>query len=291
MFNKYRIEYFLFISLGRLLSIFGFSSIQKTSKLLAFIFYYIFRIRRNVVIRNLTIAFPKLNDKEIKSLAIRNYQSIAITFLEIFNLDKLSKEEIKYRFSDSGFDLVRKKVNENKGLILLTAHFGNWEIGAIASGIHLDDCITVLVKKQKNPFVASWLNNFRERFGNKQIFLGVSVRELYKTIKDKNIVGVVGDQRGKRDGISVNFFGRETRTFPGTAAIALKTNCPVVVLLCARQPHGKYKAIIKDLDHSGFTGTSEEKIQQFNQKYMSILEDAIIEHPEQWFWMHNIWKF
>ena len=291
MFNKYKIEYFLFISLGKLLSVFGFSSIKKTSKLLAFIFFYIFRIRRNVVIRNLSIAFPKLNDNEINSLALRNYQSIAITFLEIFNLNKLSKEEIKYHFSDSGFDFVSEKVNQKNGLILLTAHVGNWEIGAIASGIHLNDCITVLVKKQKNPYVASWLNNFRERFGNKQIFLGVSIRELYKTIKDNNIVGIVGDQRGKRDGINVTFFGKETRTFPGTAAIALKTNCPVIVLLCARQKDGNYKAIIKELNHSVFVGTVEEKIHQFNQKYMSILEEAIKENPEQWFWMHNIWKF
>jgi KDO2-lipid IV(A) lauroyltransferase len=291
MFNKYKIEYLLFISLGNLLSIFGFSSIKTTSKFLAFLFYYVIRVRRNVVIHNLSTAFPNLNEKEIKSLAIKNYQSIAITFLEIFNLKKLSREEIEYHFSNAGFDFVREKVKQKNGLILLTAHFGNWEIGAIASGIHLNDCITVLVKKQKNPFVASWLNNFRERFGNKQIFLGVSVRELYKTIKSNNIVGIVGDQRGTRDGISVDFFGRETRTFQGTAAIALKTNCPVIVLLCARQEDGKYKAIIKELDHSNFVGTTDDKIKQFNQKYMSILEDAIRKHPEQWFWMHNIWKY
>jgi KDO2-lipid IV(A) lauroyltransferase len=291
MFNKHKIEYLLFISLGNLLSIFGFSSIKTTSKFLAFIFFYVFRVRRNVVIHNLSTAFPNLTDKEIKSLALNNYQSIATTFLEVFNLKKLSKEEIEFHFSNEGFDFVREKVNQGVGLILLTAHFGNWEIGAIASGIHLNESITVLVKKQKNPFVANWLNNFRERFGNKQIFLGVSVRELYKTIKANNIVGIVGDQRGKRDGINVNFFGKETRTFQGTAAIALKTNCPVVVLLCARENDGKYKAIIKEINHSNFVGTNEDKIQQFNQKYMSILEDAIRKHPEQWFWMHNIWKY
>ena len=291
MLNKHKIEYILFTLFGKILSVFGFSKIKYTSKALAFIIFYVFRIRKNVVLTNLSIAFPNLSKKEIRDLALKNYQSIAITFLEVFNLHKLSKEEIKYHFVGDGFDIVREKIKEQKGLILLTAHFGNWEIGAVASGIHLDRGVTVLVKKQKNPFVANWLNDFRERFGNKQIFLGVSIRELYSTIKNNNIVGIVGDQRGKRDGVKINFFGKETLTFPGTAAIALKTECPVLVLLCAREPDGNYKAIIEPIEYLDIPGSKEDKIKGFNQKYMSILENAIIKYPEQWFWMHNIWKY
>ena len=149
MINKYKVEYFIFSFLGNLLSIFGFGSIQLTSKILAILAFYIFRIRRNVVIKNLSIAFPNLSLSEIKSLAFKNYQSIAITFLEIFNLKKMGKEKIKERYSEAGFDFIKEKYNENKGLILLTAHFGNWEMGALAAGIHLNESINVLVKKQK----------------------------------------------------------------------------------------------------------------------------------------------
>lgn len=291
MFTKYRIEFFIFVALGNLLTLFGYSSIKTTSRILAFLFLNVFQVRRKIVINNLKLAFPNLSEAEIKSLAYKNYKSIAIAFLEIYSLKKLSKDVIVNSFSDEGFDVIRKKYQEQKGLILLTAHFGNWEMGAIASGLHLDKSITVLVKKQKNPFVANWLDSFRERFGNKQIYLGVSIRELYKSIINNNIIGIVGDQRGKRDGIKVKFFGRETLTFPGTAAIALKTKCPVMVLLCARTENGDYKAIIEPLEYLDIPGDKEEKIRGFNQKYMSILESAIKKHPEQWFWMHNIWKY
>jgi Kdo2-lipid IVA lauroyltransferase/acyltransferase len=291
MFNKHRIEYFLFTFIGKLLSLFGFSSIPATSKIIAILAFYIFRIRRNVVIKNLTIAFPNLTSSEINSLALKNYQSIAITFFEIFNLKKMNIEIIKERFSNVGFDFIKEKYKENKGLILLTAHFGNWEMGALASGIYLKESINVLVKKQKNPYVADWLNTFRERFGNAQIFLGPSIRELYKSIKNKKIIGVVGDQRGKRDGVRINFFERETLTFPGTAAIAFKTKCPVIVMLCARRCDGTYEPIINELDYSEIDGTLDEQIQKFNQLYMSILEKTIRKYPEQWFWMHNIWKY
>jgi len=291
MISKHRIEFLLFIFFGHLLSPFGFKSFQYTSKSIAFFFFNFIRIRRSVVITNLSIAFPNLSISEIKKLALKNYQSIAITFLEIFNSKKITRENMKERFSDAGFDFVREKYAENNGLILLTAHFGNWEYGAIACGVHLNENIYVLVKKQKNQFVADWLNGFREQFGNVQVPLGVSVRELYKTIKSKKIVGVVGDQRGKKDGVKINFFGRETSTFPGTAAIALKTKCPVIVLLCARQKNWNYEAVIEEIKTDDITGSTAEQVQIFNQRYMSILEKAIKKYPEQWLWMHNIWKY
>lgn len=290
MIDKHKIEFFLFNFFGKILTLFGSKSIYITSEILAFLALYIFRIRRKVVLNNLSNAFPNLNKNEINRLAYKNYKSIAITFLEVFNLSEMNSDKIKEIFLDTGLDFVKKKYEENKGLILLTAHFGNWEMGAVAIGIHLNQPIHVLVKKQKNKYVAEWLNNFRERFGNVQIPLGVSVRELYKTIKGKKIAGIVGDQRGTKEGIIVDFFGKPTFTFQGTASIALKTNCPVIVLLCARQEDSSYKAVIEEINLDKIKGTNEERIKEFNQRYMSILEKTIKKYPEQWFWMHNIWK-
>lgn len=290
MISRYKIEFFLFVFFGKLLTLFGFKSIHKTGKLLAIIIFYLFRIRRKVVLKNLSLAFPHLNSQEIKNLALSNYKSVSVTFLELFSLKKMDRENIKKYFSYTGLDFVLKKYKENKGLILLTGHFGNWELGALAVAIHLKETIHVLVKKQKNPYVASWLMNFRERHGNKQISLGVSVRELYSTIKEKKIVGIVGDQRGKKNGVKVEFFGIATSTFPGTAAIALKTKCPVLVLLSARQKDNTYKAEIEEIKLNDIVGTNDEKVHEFNQRYMAILEKNIKKYPEQWLWMHNIWK-
>lgn len=291
MINKHKLEFILFLFIGKFLSIFGIKSIKSTSKVLAFFFFNIIRIRRNVVIDNLTHAFPHLNTNEIQTLAYKNYVSIAITFLEIFNFPKANKSFIKTHLSDVGFDLIREKYKENKGLILLTAHFGNWELGALASGLHLNESVHVLVKIQHNPYVAKWLNDMREKFGNVQIFLGLSVRELYTTIKKGKIVGIVGDQRGPRESATVDFFGKKTATFQGTAAIALKTKCPVIVLLCARNKEGRYKGIIEEIKTDDISGSKEEQVKEFNQRYMKILENTIRKYPEQWFWMHNIWKY
>lgn len=291
MLNKYKIEYSVLILLGTVFNSLKFESRKYASKFLAILFFYVLRIRRNVVISNLSIAFPEKSVNEIKRLAFSNYQSVAITFLEIFSFNSASRDTIKNKFIPNNFELIKEKYYEKNGLILLTGHFGNWELGALATGIYLEESINVLVKKQKNPYVAEFITNMRERFGNKQIFLGVSVKDLYKTIINKKAVGIVGDQRGKRDGIRVKFFGKETSTFPGTAAIAIKTKCPVIILLCTRQFNGRYESIIEELDYSDIKGSKEEMIQEFNQRYLAILEKTVKQYPEQWFWMHNIWKY
>ena len=174
---------------------------------------------------------------------------------------------------------------------MLTAHFGNWELGAVGVGIYLDQKINVLVKSQRNPFVANWFLSMSEKFGNKQIPLGISIKEIFKALKNNEVVGVVGDQRGPRKGVKVKYFDTETYTFAGTAAIALKTKSPVLVMLSTRNSKGNYESKIEEIKLEKFVGSKDEQIIQFNQKYMNILEKYVKQYPEQWFWMHNIWKY
>jgi KDO2-lipid IV(A) lauroyltransferase len=281
----------LFILFGKSLSLFGFNYIKYTSKILAYLFYNIVRLRRSVVIRNLTKAFPNLSEKEINSIAHKNYVSIARTFLELFLIPKLSREEISALFTINNLELIHKKKSEGRGLILLTAHYGNWELAAIATGIQLSTSINVLVKEQSNPFVTKWLKSVRENFGNKEIPLGISVKEIFKSLKNDKIVGVVGDQRGPKDGVKVNFLGTKTSTFIGTASIALKLKSPVLVLFSIRKPDGKYEGVIEEICLEDLQGDNEQMVREFNQKYVQLLENVIVQNPEQWFWMHNIWKY
>lgn len=296
MLNKYKLEYYLFIILGKLLSVFGIRNLKYSAKFLVFIFFHILKIRRKVVKKNLSIAFPHLDKKAIKRLAFKNYTSVAITFLEILNIEKMNRDEILSMFSQSYDDIVQNKIFQNpvyqkQGFILLTAHIGNWELGAIAAGIFLQKSINVLVKNQKNIYVRDWLKAIREKFGNKQITVGTSVREIFKALKINQIVGIVGDQRGPREGLKINFFERQTSVFTGTASIALKVNCPVIVALCVRNSEHKYDIIFEEMEIPNNQLSAEEKILSFNQNYMSFLEKTIKLYPDQWLWMHNIWKY
>ena len=290
--DKNRVEFSIWKFFTSLVHLIRFKRIPKLAKLLSFIFFYFIPIRKSVVINNLKLAFPEKSENEIRTIAFKNYLSVGITFLELMAFRKMSKKEVESLTEVSNIELVKEKVEVGKGVILLTAHIGNWELGALTMGLALDAQINVLVKKQRNRLVANWMSEIREKFTNKEVSLGVSVRELYRTLISGGVVGIVGDQRGKKeDGVIVNFFDQPTVTFQGFASLGIKNKVPIFVSLSERLPNGKYFIEIKEIKYDNLPENLPDQIKELNQRYMTILESHIRKNPEQWLWMHKIWKY
>lgn len=288
---KNKLEYFLFIILVKAVNFFGFSNIKYIAKIFGFIFYYFIPIRKKTVLSNLQIAFPDKTPKQIRKLAFQNYVHFCATLFEIMCIPKLTKEKILSLFEWENMDVFSEIINSNRGNFLITAHIGNWELAAIAASLHLNKKFFVLAKPQSNKYFNNWLNNAREIFGNKVISLGVSVRDIYKALKEKNVIGVVGDQRGPREGLRVKLFNKDTAIYKGTAEIALKLNVPIVAAMTIRKKDFSFKVTFEEIKYQNFTGTNDDKIEKINQEYMNILERTISREPSQWFWMHKIWKY
>lgn len=263
----------------------------KMSAVLAFVFYNLLPLRKTVVLENLKSAFPDLDEKDISLIAKKSYKSFAITFLELLKLKYSTKQEIIDQVIFDSNETVKDCIKNNKSLILLTAHFGSWEYGAMSYGIKYNIPMNVLAKRQSNQHVTDLVTEIRTRFGNKEIFTGSSVKEIYKALLEKEIIGVVGDQRGPKEGPRVKFFGKDTAVFTGTATMALKTKTPIVVILVARQKDYKYKMISEEISFENLPEKLEDQVVEINQRYFNILERTIKEYPEQWFWMHKIWKY
>jgi KDO2-lipid IV(A) lauroyltransferase len=288
---KYKVEFYLLVSFARIVGFLGLRNARFIAKPLAILFYYLIPIRKDVVKKNLSKAFPNLSRNQINKLAFRNYYSIGISFLEIVAIPFSSEEEINSIVVNHDSEIFHTSSYDESGLLLLTAHYGNWELGAVYVGMLLDKTLHVLAKKQSNILVADWIKKGREKFGNKEILLGSSIRELYKTLRNKGYVGMVGDQRGPKDGLKVDFFGQRTSIFTGTATIALKTKVPIIVPIFTRQPDNKYLISFDEISYADLDGTPEEMELAITQRYMKILQQKIENHPEQWLWMHDIWKY
>ncbi|MBN2572660.1 MAG: hypothetical protein JXA68_11070 [Ignavibacteriales bacterium] len=291
MINKNKLEYFLFIILVKIVNLFGFSRIKYLAKFFGLIFFYFIPIRKKIVIANLKIAFPEKNKKDIKKLTLQNYISFFATLFEIMSIPKLSKEKILSLVEWGNIEIFSGIFRRNKGIFLLTAHIGNWELSAIAASLFLKKKFFVLAKQQRNQYFSDWLNKMRKTFGNKVIPLGMSVRDIYIALKEKNIVGVVGDQRGPKDGLRVKLFNKDTSVYEGTAEIALKLNIPIVAAMTIRKQDYSFKVIFEEIKYNTYSNDNNEKIIKINQEYMNILERTIREYPSQWFWMHKIWKY
>ncbi|MFH0733565.1 MAG: lysophospholipid acyltransferase family protein [bacterium] len=290
--DKNSFEFAIFKFAIKIVNIIGLKNIKYFAKFLAAIFYHVLRIRRDVVIKNLQTAFPFYDSKKLREIAFNNYFSFSLTFLEAMFIPSLTLKQLHEYVIPESIEIMQNAYKKGRGVILLTAHFGNWELGAASIGSQLNIPITVLAKPQRNIYVSDWMDKMRQTFGNKVTLLGTNVREIYKVLLNKGIVGIVGDQRGPKEGsVRVKLFGQSTCTYPGTAAIALKLKSPIIVTLCYRRPDYKYNLLFEEIDLPENYSSTEEGIKYINQKYMEILEKYINLYPEQWFWMHNIWKY
>ncbi len=282
----------MFIKLfSKFFKLIGLKGSRLLGAFLGLFFFYLVPIRKSVVIKNISIAFPEKSQKEIKLLARKNYQSILITFLEFLCFPFLSAEKLKQILNFEDVPEILKIIDEKKGLIFWSGHLGSWEVAAVSGALNLGIPFKVLAKKQSNDSINEWLTTAREVHGNKMIWLGVSVRHLVQALKSGNVVAVVGDQRGPEENQRVNFFGRPTSFYIGTAAIIAKTNCNVIVGAALRQPDKNYRVYQEQLNLDGLPTDFDERVKALNQMYANFLEKIIRKYPEQYFWLHNLWKY
>ena len=286
-----RIEYIIFSGFSVLFKILGLRLSRKFSTVLAFVFYFLIPIRKKTTIENLTRAFPEYDSRKIKKIAFGSYKSFAVALIEILYLPWMNREEAYKAVKCPNISLIKSKYAEGNGLILLSAHFGNWEYMAISIALQTGAPFSVVVKAQRNTYVTDWLNKVRCKWGNKIVPLGISIRQIYKELKDKNVVAMVADQRGPSDGAKVSFFGRKAAVYSGPTILALKTGAPILYGIAIRQPDYSYFSEFHEICMDNLPEDYNDKVDKVNQRMTDYLERIIRQHPEQWLWMHKRWKY
>jgi len=181
-------------------------------------------------------------------------------------------------------DIMKRKLDAGRGMILVSGHFGSWELNGAAIGL-MGIPVTVVGRRQSNEYVDRYVTEVRRGFGMKMISHGVSIRHLVKALKVGEAVGLISDQDAGKKGVFVTFFGRKASAPSGAAQLALKYHAPIVVSMTKRISPGRYKSIIREV-----AVYPDDSIESVTQRYTTVMEDIIRENPEQYFWMHRRWK-
>ena len=284
------LEYILFISLSLFVRIIGLKFSRRFANVLAFVFFYIIRIRKEVVLENLKYAFPDYSEEKIKHTAYENFKSICITLVEILSLPWIKKEQVNNILLFDNPDLFINKFKEGNGLIVLSGHFGNWEYLATLGAYILQVKFHVVVKPQRNPYVDRWMNSYRTKWNNEVIALGPSIRNVYSVLIKRGILAMVADQRGPEESIKLEFFGRKTSVYTGPAILSLKSNAPLLFGIAIRQKDFSYKIFINEISRDNLPENYDEKVKVLSERILRHLENFIRQYPEQWLWMHKRWK-
>ena len=267
----------------------GGKSTERFGNTLGWIVFHGLRIRRQVTLNNLRLAFPEKSESERTAIGLGAYQHSAKMMLEFIQMPRIDPEKFLDRFKVHNPEVFDRIQQEDKGAFLLTGHYGNWEYyGAYLAMAGLK--MAFLVKPQHNPQTDKILNDIRRKMGAEIIPLGMAVRGVIRAVRGSRFVAIVGDQDAGRGGVFVPFFGKPASTAVGVASLAVRTGAPIVFGYSVRQPGGCYHLYAERLDLSDAPQEEDAKIRFILEIYMLKLEAAIRLHPEQWFWMHKRWK-
>ncbi len=269
--------------------------IYKTLKLISKLTYKLEKRRSSLTRKNLKTVFPNLNTKEIDKLALEAYESVAVTLAEIILMlnNKLDLDSMVTNKEEFLEKMKRYDSSSEKGLIVITAHFSNWELAAQFLPKY-GFPMTAIGREGNNKLIEKSITTpFRERYGNKNIYKKKAMISIIKALKKGGRVGLLIDQKASgKNSVKVKFFNLEADTINSVAVLKLKYNPTVLPIFAIRDKNGKYKIEIKEpVEYiAEETEDENEKIKRMTQKYNDILEEVIKEYPTQWFWMHNRWR-
>ena len=267
------------------------------------------RPRWDVVTAQLAAAFPDASEAWRREVARRCYAHLGAEAVAMFRLARLGPKEMRARTRVSGLELLERPLREGRGVMVVTGHLGNWEVGAAAvtaRGLPVD----VVAARQRNPLFDARLTRAREGLGLTVIPRDEARPRVLASLRAGRIVGILGDQDARRAGIFVDFFGRPAATARGPALLALRADAVLTTLFALRLPGSppRYDVRIEEVDVSQVGAVDPPRaattvdppppraaglathVAALTQAFTSRLEARVREHPEQYFWHHRRWK-
>jgi Kdo2-lipid IVA lauroyltransferase/acyltransferase len=248
---------------------------------------------RRVARINLRIAFPEMGDREASSIIRTFYLRMGTSAAEFIELPRIDRAYIDRYIRIEGIEYLRA-TEEERGLgpLILTGHFGSWELSSHVYGIVIAP-VAFIVRPLKNSVLDRIVMERRECVGNRGITKYDSAKEVMRTIRRKMGVGILIDQNvDSRRGVPVDLFTKKAYTTDGIArlALALRTNIHSAFLF--RDPARKFHHVLRfgpplPMD---LRAPREEEVLRLTRRCNEELERAVRRDPAQWFWLHRRWR-
>ena len=250
----------------------------------------VLRIRRRVVDENLLTAFPEESAAWRRRVARRCYMHLGREAAMLFRMHRWSRAEVADRIRFENLSIVQEAADGEQGVVVLTAHLGNWEMagaGLAARGFPID----VVGKGMANRRFEQHLFTTRELLGMRVIEMSAAPKGVLRSLGRGRVAALLGDQNAHRHGTFLPFFGRNAATPRGPAVFALRTGAPVFVGFAVRDQGWRqtYRLEARRLEYD-VTGDLETDTRSLLLAYHEVLEKAICAAPEQYFWQHKRWK-
>ncbi len=273
-----------------LLAVMPLSLVRSVARATGRFVFHVIRYRRQVTLGNLAHAFPDISGKDRMAIARKSYESVAVTLFEFLLLPSMSLKSLREMVSIRNPELFENAQKKGRGLILLTAHFGSWELFAQASGLAAGGEGVIMIRIQANPFAAQEIQRCRTALGLRTISAAAGVREVLRTLSGGGWVVIAADQAAPKESVPVEFFGRPVPTYQGPAAFALQTGAEILLGSALRDDAGSYSVTFRRIGHDDLSIDDPLSVQLLTERQTRATEEMIRQDPAQWMWMHRRWK-
>ena len=253
---------------------------RRLSYFLAIIIFKYFKRRQDLAYSNLKQAFPEQTEIWFEKTLLNSYKFFFFQFFEFLSFPNCWS---KIKFNIKGKHYLDNALKEEKGVLLITAHFGAWEMLSFWLGKNKYETHGI-AQKQKNKGANIFFKEQRGRSGVHHVFRKSGLDKFYDVLDENNILGLVSDQDANRKGVFVKFFNKLASTPKGTALFYQNRKSPMIFAICTQVDDYNYDINILPVN------AKKDDVTSITQTYTTMLENFIIKDPSQYFWFHNRWK-
>ena len=248
--------------------------------------HYIFADKdRQYTMANLKAIFPDKTNKEIRKIRRGMFRNFAKYLVDFFRFPIIDESYIRHYITIENRGYIDDALARKKGVIVLTAHLGNWELGGLVLGV-LGYPFWAVALPHKNTKVNDFFNSRRESKGVHVIQFGKAARMCLSLLKDNCMVALVGDRDFSNDaGTVIDFLGKRTYLPKGPAKFALKTGAAILPGFMVRNPDDTFTLRIEKPIVCGTADT----VETVTGEYKKIIEGYIKQYPHQWYMFRKFW--
>jgi KDO2-lipid IV(A) lauroyltransferase len=251
--------------------------------------YYLFAFGdRRAVKANLRVIFPEESNLQLRKISRMMFRNFAKYLVDFFRFEKLNREYIDKNIKLENLRYFDEALAKGKGVVVLTAHLGNWELGGVVIA-QLGYPFWAVALPHKNKKVNDFFDAQRNKKGVKVIAMGKAVRSCITEIRKNHMVALVGDRDFTEKGILIDFFGRPTHFPEGPAALSLMTGASIVPGFMLRNPDNSFTLRIEKPIEFTPTGDKIKDLADLIKVYKVVIEDYIYKYPDQWYVFRRFW--
>ena len=264
----------------------------QTARFLGTCLYAADRRHRERALANLRRSFPQMTERQRHRLARRSMQQMVMLFVEVLFTTRLIRLDTwaKYVELENFREVLDMLLRRERGLLLLTGHYGNWEIlGYVLATLGFET--VSIARPLDNPYVSRFLFDVRERTGQRIVAKKGATPEVQAALDERGAVGFIADQNAGRKGVFVDFFGRKASTYKSIGLVAMEYDVPIVIGYARRvNDRFQFKCGAQDIIYPQDWKSQPDPLRYITQRYTKAIEDIVRVDPGQYWWVHRRWK-